>query len=216
VESVLSDRALITSSMDEAISQVESLCTYPVFVKPANLGSSVGISKCTSRSDLMEGLMDAAQYDRRVLVERGVNAREIEVSVLGNSDPIASVAGEIRPMDEFYTYEAKYIDNTSELIIPAEIDPKTMTKIRDIAVKAFKAIDGAGMARVDFLLDRDSNEIYLNEVNTIPGFTKISMYPKLWAATGIPYPELVERLINLAIERKADRDNTLRTYRSNE
>jgi len=216
VDSVLVSRADITSSMENTIKHIENQCAYPVFVKPANLGSSVGISKCNNRSDLLEGLMEAARFDRRVLVECGVNAREIEVSVLGNADPIASVAGEIRPMDEFYTYEAKYLHNTSELVIPADIDADTMTKIRAIAIEAFKAIDGAGMARVDFLLDRNNNEIYLNEVNTIPGFTKISMYPKLWAATGISYPELVDRLIDLAIQRKAERDNTERTFRSNE
>jgi D-alanine-D-alanine ligase len=216
VDSVLTSRSKITYSMEAVIRSIESKCPYPVFVKPANLGSSVGISKCTSRSDLLEGLLDAARYDRRVLVERGVNAREIEVSVLGNEDPKASIAGEVRPMDEFYTYEAKYLHDTSELIIPAEIDTTTMTKIREIAVKAFKAIDGAGMARVDFLLDRETNEIFLSEVNTIPGFTKISMYPKLWEATGLPYPELVDRLIELAIQRKTERDNTERTFRSNE
>ena len=216
VDSILTSRAEITSSMEAVIKQIESSCPYPVFVKPANLGSSVGISKCTSRADLLEGLMEAARFDRRVLVERGVNGREIEVSVLGNENPEASIAGEIRPMDEFYTYEAKYIHDTSELVIPAEIDQSTMKKVREIAVEAFKAIDGAGMARVDFLLDRDTNEIYLNEVNTIPGFTKISMYPKLWAATGVNYPQLVDRLIELAIQRKADRDQTERIFRSNE
>ncbi|PKN95796.1 MAG: D-alanine--D-alanine ligase A, partial [Chloroflexi bacterium HGW-Chloroflexi-5] len=169
-----------------------------------------------NRSDLLEGLMEAARFDRRVLIERGVNAREIEVSVLGNADPIASIAGEIRPMDDFYTYEAKYLLDTSELIIPADVDAATMAKIREAAVAAFKAIDGAGMARVDFLLDRDTNEIYLNEVNTIPGFTKISMYPKLWAATGVSYAELVDQLIDLALQRKAERDNTERIFRSNE
>jgi len=216
VDSVLANREEISASMEAVIEKIESAFPYPVFVKPANLGSSVGISKCGSRSDLLEGLMDAARYDRRVLVERGVNAREIEVSVLGNEDPAASVAGEIRPMDEFYTYEAKYIHDNSELIIPARIDEPTMSRIRELAARAFKAIDGAGMARVDFLLDRDTNEIYLNEVNTIPGFTKISMYPKLWAASGIPYPELVDRLIDLAIQRKAERDNTVRIFRSDE
>ncbi|KAF0111099.1 MAG: D-alanine-D-alanine ligase [Chloroflexi bacterium] len=216
VESVLLTRSQISSSMDKVISNIENTCPYPVFVKPANLGSSVGISKCTSRSDLMEGLMEAARFDRRVLVERGINAREIEVSVLGNENPIASIAGEIRPMDEFYTYEAKYLDDTSELIIPARLDETTMTKLQQIAIQAFQVIDGAGMARVDFLLDRDTNEIYLSEVNTIPGFTKISMYPKLWGASGISYPDLVDRLISLALQRKQDRDNTERSFRRNE
>lgn len=216
VESVLTTREEISASTDAVISRIESLFPYPVFVKPANLGSSVGISKCSSRANLVEGLMDAARYDRRVLVERGVNAREIEVSVLGNEDPAASVAGEIRPMDDFYTYEAKYIHDNSELIIPAQIDRAVMSAIQELAVKAFKAIDGAGLARVDFLLDRDSNGVFLNEVNTIPGFTKISMYPKLWAASGISYPQLIDRLVDLAIARKADRDHTVRTFRSDE
>lgn len=216
VDSILASRARIASSMEEVINSIENHCSYPVFVKPANLGSSVGISKCTNRSDLLEGLMEAARFDRRVLVERGVNAREIEVSVLGNEDPKASIAGEIRPMDDFYTYEAKYKHGTSELTIPANIDAATMAKIREFAVKAFKAIDGAGMARVDFLLDRDTNEVYLSEVNTIPGFTSISMYAKLWAHEGISYSNLVDRLIELALQRKADRDNTERTFRSNE
>ncbi len=216
VDSILTSRAEITSSMEDVIRKIENNTPYPVFVKPANLGSSVGISKCTNRADLLEGLMEAARFDRRVLVEHGINAREIEVSVLGNDDPQASITGEVRPMDVFYTYEEKYIHDTAELIIPANIDQNTMEKVRALAVKAFKAIDGAGMARVDFLLDCDTNEIYLNELNTIPGFTKISMYPKLWAASGLPYSDLVDRLIELAIQRKADRDQTERIFRSNE
>ena len=216
VDSILTSRAKIASSIEEIIREVEQKYAYPVFVKPVNLGSSVGISKCSNHSDLLEGLMDAARYDRRVLVETGIDAHEIEVSVLGNDEPEASVAGEIRPMDDFYSYEAKYIHGTSELTIPAKIDQPTMEKIRAYAVKAFKAIDGAGMARVDFLLERNSNQIYLNEVNTIPGFTSISMYAKLWAACGISYPQLIDRLINLALERKADRDQTERIFRSNE
>ncbi len=216
LESVLTSRTSISSSIEEVINTIESTCPYPVFVKPANLGSSVGISKCRNRSDLLEGLLDAARYDRRVLIERGVNAREIEVSVLGNEDPQASIAGEIRPMDDFYSYEAKYIHGTSELTIPANIDEVCMAKVRELAIKAFKAIDGAGMARVDFLLDRETNEIYLSEINTIPGFTSISMYAKLWAASGIQYSALVDRLIELALQRKTERDNTERTFRSNE
>lgn len=211
---VTATRAEIKNSMEAVIARIESELAYPIFVKPANLGSSVGITKCRTRSDLFEGLMEAAQYDRRVLIEHGVNGREIEVSVLGNDAPRASVAGEIRPADDFYSYDAKYINEGSELLIPAPIDAETMKKVQDIAVKAYSAIDCAGMARVDFLLDRDTNELFLNEVNTIPGFTKISMYPKLWAASGLAYPELVEQLIDLAISRKADRDATVRTYRS--
>jgi len=214
VDSLTFTRHQLQTGMEDAISEIEKHLTFPVFIKPANLGSSVGITKCRTRSDLFEGLMEASQFDRRVLVERGVNGREIEVSVLGNEDPKASIAGEIRPCDDFYSYDAKYINEGSELLIPAPIDAEMMQKVRELAVKAYKAIDCAGMARVDFLLDRDTNQVYLNEVNTIPGFTKISMYPKLWAATGLEYPELVQKLIGLALDRKAERDATVRTLRS--
>jgi len=190
----------------------EKLGPYPLFTKPANLGSSVGISKCRSRSDLIEGLMDAARYDRRILIERGIDAREIEVSVLGNDDPDASVPGEVIPGDEFYSYRAKYLDDSSRLIIPAELDESLSAELRGLAVQAFKALDGAGMVRADFLLERGSNRIYLNEVNTIPGFTNISMYPKLWGASGVPYPVLLERLIALALERHQEKRRLIRRY----
>src|SRR5574341_273982 len=215
VDSIVVLRAEIEKDMNAVIEKAEKVSAYPIFTKPANLGSSVGVTKCRSRSDLQEGLMEAALYDRRVLVERGVaNAREIEVSVLGNDEPRASVPGEILPSREFYSYEAKYIDGTSGLLIPADLPQETTTRIQELAVRAFKAVDAAGMARVDFLLDKDSGEVYLNELNTIPGFTKISMYPKLWEASGISYPQLVDRLIELAMQRKAERDRTLHTYRS--
>ncbi len=214
VDSLNFSRQQIRTEIEAIIAQIEKTLTFPVFIKPANLGSSVGITKCRTHSDVYEGLMEAAQFDRRVLVESGVNGREIEVSVLGNDAPIASLAGEIRPADDFYSYDAKYNNESSELLIPAPIDEAMMQKVREIAVKAYTAIDCAGMARVDFLLDRDTNQVYLNEVNTIPGFTKISMYPKLWDATGIKYPELVQKLIDLAVERKTDRDATVRSYRS--
>jgi D-alanine-D-alanine ligase len=212
VESVVVLRSEIETNMPEVLSKAEKLAGYPLFVKPANLGSSVGISKCLGRSDLVEGLLEAARYDRRVLVERGVNGREIEVSVLGNDDPQASVPGEILPSREFYSYEAKYVDGTSGLLIPAPIPEQTADRVRELAVRAYRAIDCAGMARVDFLLDKDSGELYLNEVNTIPGFTQISMYPKLWEASGLPYPALVDRLVELALERKAERDRTERRF----
>jgi D-alanine-D-alanine ligase len=216
VDSLLFSRKQLSQDIDAVLREIEASIPYPVFVKPVNLGSSVGITKCASHSSLLEGLLEACRFDRRVLVERGVNAREIEVSVLGNEDPIASVPGEIQPREEFYTYTAKYITNESRLVIPAELDAETTEEIRRIAVKAFKAIDGAGLARVDFLLDRDSGEILLSEINTIPGFTSISMYAKLWEASGLSYVELIDRLIELALERKQDRDNTLRTYGSDE
>ncbi|MCI0393949.1 MAG: D-alanine--D-alanine ligase [Chloroflexi bacterium] len=183
------------------LDELESRFTYPVFTKPANLGSSVGVSKCRNRAELAAGLADAARYDRRLLVEQGINARELEVSVLGNDDPIASVVGEIRPRREFYDYVAKYVSDDSELIIPAELDPALAGQVRSVAVQAFRAIDGAGLARVDFLLDKDNGRLYLNELNTIPGFTRISMYPKLWEASGISYGELLDRLVELALER---------------
>jgi len=211
VAGVLVQRAEIENEMDAVIEKVEKL-GYPVFVKPANMGSSVGISKCDNRSSLSEGLLEAAQYDRRILIEHGVNAREIEISVLGNDHPEASVPGEVEPSREFYSYEAKYVDGTSGLMIPAPIPEETAAMMREIAIKAYKAIDCAGMARVDFLLDKDTGEFYLNEVNTIPGFTEISMYPKLWDASGLPYPKLIDRLIELALDRKAERDRTKRRY----
>ncbi|HSB90583.1 MAG TPA: D-alanine--D-alanine ligase family protein [Anaerolineales bacterium] len=195
-----------------AAARGEQAGPYPLFTKPANLGSSVGVSKVRSRSDLIEGLMDATRYDRRVIVERGLEAREIEVSVLGNETPQASIPGEIVPSDEFYSYRAKYLDNASELRIPAPIDERIAAQARRLAVEAFVAIDGAGMARADFLLDKRAGDLYLNELNTIPGFTKISMYPKLWDATGLPYPALMERLIELALERQAQKDRLVRRY----
>jgi D-alanine-D-alanine ligase len=214
VESITVTRTQIEKDPQQVIAQAEALAPYPLFTKPANLGSSVGITKCRSRSDLYEGLMESAAYDRRVLIERGVSSpREIEVSVLGNENPQASVPGEIVPSGDFYTYDAKYLDGRSELLIPAPIPAELAERIRRIAVEAFVAIDGAGMARVDFLLDPKTEEIYLSEVNTIPGFTQISMYPKLWEASGLPYAALVDRLIELALERKADRDHTERQFR---
>ncbi|MDI6768431.1 MAG: D-alanine--D-alanine ligase family protein [Anaerolineales bacterium] len=213
VEAIILLRSEIEKDIQSAIREAEAVAAYPLFVKPANLGSSVGITKCNNRADLAEGLLEAAAYDRRVLVERGVNGREIEVSVLGNEDPQASVAGEVQPSREFYSYESKYMDGTSALLIPASLPAETAEKIRSLAVKAYKAIDCAGMARVDFFLEKETGEIYLNEINTLPGFTNISMYPKLWEASGLPYTRLVDRLIELALERKAERDRTEHRFR---
>jgi len=209
VDSLLVLRSEVEKDINAVIEQAEKLGAYPLFAKPANLGSSVGISKCNSRSDLGEGLMEAARYDRRLVVERGVgNVREIEVSVLGNEDPQTSVCGEVLPSREFYSYESKYVDGTSGLIIPAQLPAGVSDQIREYAVRAYKAIDCAGMARADFFFDIDTNKIYLNELNTLPGFTSISMYPKLWQASGLTYAQLVDRLIELALERKAQRDHT--------
>ena len=215
VESVLVLRSEIEKDIEAVIERAEQVSAYPLFAKPANLGSSVGVTKCHNRSDMHEGLMEAASFDRRVLIERGVwNTREIEVSVLGNNEPVASVCGEILPSREFYTYESKYLDGTSVSQIPAQLPAETAEKIRDYAVRAYKLIDSAGMARVDFFVEKDTNRIYLNELNTIPGFTKISMYPKLWQASGLPYHQLVDRLIELALDRKSERDQTSHMYRS--
>jgi D-alanine-D-alanine ligase len=202
----------IRRDIQEAAQQAESVGPYPLFAKPANLGSSVGISKVGSRSEMIEGLMDAARYDRRVVVERGVRAREIEVSVLGNETPQASLPGEIIPSDEFYSYRAKYLDDASQLLIPAPLDDATREEARRLAVEAFRAIDGAGMARADFLLDQDGGALYVNELNTIPGFTRISMYPKLWDASGLSYPSLMDRLIELAMARQVQKDRLVRRY----
>jgi D-alanine-D-alanine ligase len=184
---------------------------FPVFVKPANLGSSVGISKAKHATELRAAIELAAEFDRKIVVEAAVpNAREIECAVLGNDDPQASVPGEIIPTREFYDYEAKYLDETSRTVIPADLTDAQATQVRTLAISAFKAIDCAGMARVDFLLARDSGVLYVNEVNTIPGFTTISMYSKMWEASGLAYPELIDRLIALALERHADKQQ-LRT-----
>ncbi len=214
LDSIVLTRREIEKNIENAIAACEKISAYPLFTKPANLGSSVGISKVRGRSDLYEGLLEAARFDRRVLVERGLEKpREIEVSVLGNDQPIASVPGEIRPSDDFYTYNAKYVDDRSELIIPANLSETKREEIRNLAVAIYQAIDCAGMARVDFLYSESTGEIFVSEVNTIPGFTSISMYPKLWEAAGISYPELVDRLVSLALERNADQQRTERQYR---
>jgi D-alanine-D-alanine ligase len=187
-----------------------------VFTKPANLGSSVGIRKCFDRQSLIDGLDEAARFDRKLLVEQAVpDAREIEVSVLGNDDPIASLPGEIVPKREFYDYVAKYIDEGDEasaLLVPAPLSDALTQLIQELALKAYLAIDCAGMARVDFLLNGRSDEVFVNEINTIPGFTSISMYPKLWEATGIPYSQLISRLVDLALERHGDRQRSKTSY----
>ena len=190
--------------------QIESALKYPVFVKPANLGSSVGISKVHDSSELAAAMDEAARFDRKLVVEEGVGgktgkAREIECSVLGNDKPIASVAGEVVPIKEFYDYSAKYLVEGSESIIPAKIGKAKQREVQRLAVAAFQAVDCAGMARVDFLMDPRTKKMYVNEINTIPGFTSISMYPKMWAATGIDYPELMDRLIQFGLERHAEK-----------
>jgi len=190
---------------------VEKNLKYPVFVKPANLGSSVGISKAHNGKELGPAIADAAKFDRKIVIEQGVGgkkhkARELECSVLGNDKPQASVPGEIVPCKEFYDYNAKYLDEGSDLIIPAKLTKSETKKVQQIAIRAFQAVDCCGLARVDFLMDAKSRKIYLNEINTMPGFTSISMYPKLWAASGVSYPELIDRLIKLGLERHEDKN----------
>ena len=189
---------------------VESKLKYPVFVKPANLGSSVGISKARDRKELGPAIDEAAKFDRKIVIEEGVGgkknkAREIECSVLGNDKPLASIPGEIVPSAEFYDYTAKYLDEGSQLIIPAKLSKAETKEVQELAIAGFRAVDCSGLARVDFLMDPKSRKIYLNEINTMPGFTSISMYPKLWAASGVSYPELIGRLIELGLERHAEK-----------
>ncbi|MGE0593674.1 MAG: D-alanine--D-alanine ligase family protein [Vicinamibacterales bacterium] len=189
---------------DNMVTRIASTLGFPVFVKPANLGSSVGISRAQTAEDLVTGVDLALQFDRKVVVEAAVpHAREIECAVLGNDVPEASVPGEIVPSRDFYDYESKYLDGTSREIIPAPLDEDQSAAVRRMALDAFRAVDCSGMARVDFLLDSRSGALFLNEINTIPGFTTISMYPKLWKATGLSYPALLDRLIALALERHA-------------
>jgi D-alanine-D-alanine ligase len=187
------------------IERVETQLYYPMFIKPANLGSSVGVSKATNSAELVKALNIAAEYDRRLIVEQGIDAREIEVSVLGNDDPIASVPGEVVPGDEYYSYADKYLNNDAQYLIPAPIDEKIARQAQNYSVECFKAIDACGLARCDFLLDKETGKLWMNEINTIPGFTSISMYPKLWEASGISYPQLVDRLLQLALERHEQR-----------
>src|SRR5437588_709941 len=189
---------------------VEKRVKYPVFVKPANLGSSVGISKAHNRKELGPAIAEAARFDRKIVIEQGVGgakqkAREIECSVLGNDAPQASVPGEIVPGKEFYDYTAKYVDEGSELVIPATLTKAETKKVQELAIKAFQAVDCSGLARVDFLMDPKNRKIWLNEINTMPGFTSISMYPKLWAASGVSYSDLIEKLIQLGLERHGEK-----------
>jgi D-alanine-D-alanine ligase len=200
-----------TAGADAVATRVAEELRYPVFVKPANLGSSVGISKAKSDADLLTAMELALQFDRKIVIEAAVpGAREIECSVLGNDDPQASIPGEVIPSREFYDYEAKYLDDASQVIIPADLSDTQVRDVQRLAIAAFRAVDCAGMARVDFLMSRDDGRMYLNEVNTIPGFTTISMYPKMWEASGLSYPALIDRLITLALERHAEKQQ-LRT-----
>jgi D-alanine-D-alanine ligase len=194
-------RPELQADPDAVYARVEASLRYPVFVKPANMGSSVGVSKARDRAGLIAAFAEAARYDRRIVVEQGIAAREIEISILGNDAPEASVPGEVVPSGEWYDYAAKYIDGESQVLIPAPIDADLAGRVRELAIRAFQSVDGAGLARVDFLLDKETGALWLNEVNTMPGFTPISMYAKMWAASGLAYPALLDRLIALALER---------------
>jgi len=196
---------------EEAYAKVEAELGYPCFVKPANLGSSVGISKCTNRAELDEAFGEAFQFDRKVIIEEGVTAREIEIAVLGNDKPECSVAGEIVPKTDFYDYKAKYEDGDTALIIPADVIEEEYEQLKAMAIQAFKALDCSGLVRADFFLTKDGRAL-INEVNTMPGFTPFSMFPLLWKHTGLEYPQLIERLVNLAKERHAEKQNIKYTF----
>ena len=199
-------RSQIKDNLDKVVAEVAKELQYPVFIKPANLGSSVGITKAHNEEELRTGVKLAARYDRKTIVEQGIeNAREIEVAIFGNDNPEVSVCGEIIPSKEFYDYEDKYILDKAKLLIPASISDDQAKKILGLAMDAYKSIDCSGMARADFLYDSKKNKVYIMEVNTIPGFTSISMYPKLWEKSGLAYPKLIDRLIKLAIERYNDK-----------
>lgn len=202
---IVFNRKQIYNNIDACMDSVEGLLTYPCFIKPSNAGSSVGVSKAHDRNELKTALELAARYDRRILAEEYIDGKEAECAVLGNDDPSASTVGEVKPCNEFYDYEAKYMcGDSSEVIIPANLPPETIDKIREYAVKAFRALDCSGLARADFFVQKNTGRIYINELNTMPGFTQISMYSKLWAASGLPYNELIDRLIELALERFED------------
>ena len=190
---------------------LDAICArlpFPMFVKPANLGSSVGISKVKTREEMAEALAFAARFDRKIIVERGIAGREFECAVLGNADPVAAVPCEILPSREFYDYEDKYILGTSRTVLPADLSPAQAGEIQRLAIASYQAVGCEGMARVDFLMETATGKFYVNEPNTIPGFTSISMYPKMWEAAGLPYPKLIDRLIELALERQAERKAT--------
>ncbi|MPZ13629.1 MAG: D-alanine--D-alanine ligase [Chloroflexi bacterium] len=196
----------------EAFARIEEQIGFPCFVKPSNLGSSVGITRVRRRDDLTDAIQRASEYSARLIVERAVDAREVECGVLGNEAPSASVVGEVIPEREFYDYFAKYHDDHTCFVIPAALDDDVCREVQSLALRAFAAIAGAGMARVDFFIERGTGTLYVNEINTIPGFTAMSVYPRLWAASGVPYPELIDRLIHLALERHADQERNRTRY----
>ncbi|MFP6608523.1 MAG: D-alanine--D-alanine ligase family protein, partial [Myxococcota bacterium] len=208
-------RAVDPSPLEKRTSAAEAAVEtlgLPVFVKPANSGSSIGISKASDLSSLLESIDRAARFDTKVVIEKALDAREIEVAVLGNACPEASVPGEIVPNQEFYDYEAKYLNESTELLVPAPLPEDLSKRIRSLALEAFQALEGEGIARVDFFLEKETGEIYINELNSLPGFTEGSMFPRLWAASGLPYPKLLDRMIDLAIERHSQRSKLVTRY----
>lgn len=211
VEFIYFLRSQWAADREAILDRVEAEIGYPAFAKPANLGSSVGISKATDRASLGDAIDEAARFDRRILVEHGIDAREIEVAVLGNDEPRASLPGEIIPHADFYDYDTKYLSDVAEYAIPALVDAELAAEIQALAVRAFEAVDAAGLGRVDFFLERGTDRVLLNEINTMPGFTTISMYPKLWEASGVSYRELIDRLIDLAFDRHRETSRSVRT-----
>lgn len=198
---------------EKILSLIQNGFEYPLFAKPTNLGSSVGITKVHKKEELEKAIDLASSYDRKILIEEGAEeVREIECSILGNDEPQASVVGEVKPAGEFYDYDSKYIDKETQLIVPADLPDGVSRKVQEIALRAFKAVDAAGMARVDFFVSKKENKIYLSEINTIPGFTSTSMYPRLWKASGIPYSDLIDQLIQLALERYQDKSQNKISY----
>lgn len=194
------------------LAEITAVLRYPIFTKPANLGSSVGISRCENEAELRAGLDEAARFDRRLVVEQGANIRELEVAVLGNDEPQASVVGEIRPRRDFYDYAAKYVSDDSELLIPAPLNEARSEVVRLLALQAYTAVDCRGLARVDLMLDKDTGDIFINEINTMPGFTEISMYPKLWEASGLAYADLLDELVSLALAEHEEKRALVRSF----
>lgn len=201
VDDVFVTRGAVANDLSATLDYIEQELSYPCFVKPANMGSSVGINRADNREELEKALAEAGRFDARIIVEQGLPVREIECSVLGNENPVSSVPGEIVPAGEFYDYEAKYRSEDSKLLIPAPLSEDQREQIQEMAVQSFRAVDCTGLGRVDFFVTKDTGEIYVNEINTMPGFTAISMYPKLWEASGLGYSELITKLIELALER---------------
>lgn len=210
---LLRDRDLNPTERGAAAAEAIAAFGFPLFVKPANSGSSVGTSKATNEAELNAAIAEAARYDTKVLIEQAIDAREVEVAILGNEDPKASVPGEIAQGNEFYDYEAKYADESTEMRIPAPLDEEVTARIRSLAIEAYQALEGEGFARVDFMIDRKTGELYINELNSLPGFTESSMYPLMWEASGLAYPALLDRIIELALERHAKRAQLETTYR---